>query len=70
MSSASSACTRPAVEANGLISYVARLAPAGWKDKHNFYAQTENLPNEQEIDIEIASSREKCLLKPVDQKDL
>ena len=36
--------------------YVVRLAPAGWKDKHNSYAQTENLPGEQEADIDVASA--------------
>lgn len=40
--------------------YVVRLAPAGWKDKHSVSDQTENLPGEQEADIDVASAESRA----------
>ena len=33
-----------------------RLAPTGWKDKLNTFTETENLPGDQEADIDVASA--------------
>ena len=40
--------------------YVIRLAPDGWKDKHGASAQTENLPDDHEADIEVASAESRA----------
>ncbi len=40
--------------------YVIRLAPDGWKDKHSASAQTENLPDDHETDIEVASAESRA----------
>jgi len=36
--------------------YVVRLAPTGWKDKLITFTETENLPGDQEADIDVASA--------------
>ena len=40
--------------------YVIRLAPDGWKDKHSASAQTENLPDDHETDIDVASAESRA----------
>ena len=36
--------------------YAVRLAPTGWKDKRSCIAETENLPGEQEADVDVSSA--------------
>ncbi|GAG53374.1 unnamed protein product, partial [marine sediment metagenome] len=40
--------------------YVVRLAPTGWKDKLNSFTETENLPGDQEADIDVASAESRA----------
>ena len=41
-------------------THVIRLAPDGWKDKHSACAQTENTPDDQEADIDVASAESRA----------
>jgi len=40
--------------------YVVRLAPTGWQDKLNSFTETENLPGDQEADIDVASAESRA----------